>query len=74
MESDSDVDEPKPKKTALEELFGTYFLMSTTRSLASQIDQEIARYRKEILIPLKDSALDWWRNKSSQYPLLGKLA
>ena len=79
MESDSDVDEPKPKKTALEDLFGSDVLMmdvseSTTQSLTSQIDHEIARYRKEIPIPLKDSATDWWRKKSSQPPLLGKLA
>ena len=82
MESDSNdshVDEPKPKKTALEDLFGPGVLMtgvseSTTQSLTSQIHQEIARYRKEIPITLKDSATNWWRKKSSQYSLLGKLA
>ena len=47
---------------------------STTQSLILQIDHDIAMYRKEIPIPLKDSATDWWRKKSSQNPLLGKLA
>lgn len=80
IESDSDdSDEPKPKKTALEDLFGSDVLIAgvsgpTIQSLQSQIDDEIARYRKEIPIPLKDSATDWWRKKSCQYPLLGKLA
>ena len=64
MESDSDYYEPKPKKTALEDLFGSDSLMthvsgSTTQPMTSQIDHEIARYRKEISIPLKDSATDW---------------
>jgi len=59
--SDSEVDEPKLKKTALEDLFGSDVLMtgvseSTTQSLTSQIDYEIARYRKDIPIPLKNSA------------------
>jgi len=47
---------------------------STTQSLTSQIYHEITRYRKEIPISLKYSATDWWRKKSSHYPLLGKLA
>jgi len=42
--------------------------------LILQIDHEISIYRKEIPIPLKDSATDWWRKKSSQYHLLCKLA
>ena len=46
----------------------------TTKSVTSKIDHEIARYRKEIPNQLNDSATDWWRKKSSQYPLLRKLA
>ena len=82
MESDSnysDVDEPNHKKASLADLFRPDVLMtggnqSTTQSLTSQIYQEIVRYRKKIHIPLKDPATDWWRKKSFQYPLLGKLA
>jgi len=29
---------------------------------------------RRFLIPQKDSTTDWWRKKSSQYPLLCKLA
>jgi len=47
---------------------------STTQSLTSQIEHNITRYKKDILIPFKDSATNWWRKKSSRYPLLGKLA
>ena len=76
MESDSDVD--GPKNTALEDLFWSDVLLtgvseSTTQSLIPQIDHEITRYRKDIPIPLKVYATDWWRKKSSQYPLLSKL-
>ena len=79
MESDSDVDEPKPKKTTLEDFWGSDVLMIgvseyTTQSLTLEIDYEIARYRKESPIPLKDYATYRWWKKSSQYPLLGKLA
>jgi len=42
--------------------------------LTSQIDHEIAIYRTGIPISLKEPATDWWMKKSSQYPLLGKLA
>ena len=55
----NDVDvEPKPKKNASEDLLASDVLMtgvkeSITQSLTSQIDHEIARYEKEIPIPLK---------------------
>jgi len=75
--NDSDVDEPKPKKTTLADLFGSEVLMTgvseaTRQSLTSQIDHDIARYRKEISISLNGCATCWCRKKSSQYPLLGK--
>jgi len=46
--NDSDVDEPKPKKTTLADLFGSEVLMTgvseaTRQSLTSQIDHEIVR-------------------------------
>ena len=79
MEYDSDIHEPKPKTTALEDLSWSDVLMTdaseaTTQSLTSQIDHEIASYRNDIPILLNDFAKNWWRKKSSQPPLLGKLA
>jgi len=60
VESDSDVGELKPEKTALEDfcrsnvlLRGGDNLCLSTQSLISQINHELARYRKDIPIPLK---------------------
>jgi len=52
---------------------GFILVRCSAQSLTLQIDHELARYRNGIPIPLKDSPTNWWRKKSSQYPLLGKL-
>ncbi|XP_069124886.1 E3 SUMO-protein ligase ZBED1-like isoform X2 [Argopecten irradians] len=77
---DNDEDLPSQpkilKKSALEELLGDVYVVSSTpgKSLEERIKQKIELYKKENSPQLSECPLSWWKEHCFNFPLLAKVA
>lgn len=70
-------EEPVPKKTALNSLFGEMFSPQQSNSapnVKSLIKKEIVFYKEEGPFDMCVSPIVWWKDQQLKYPLLSKAA
>ena len=64
------------RENALESLFGDVFVthVEPAKSIDKRVESEISDYKSEPTVPLKADPLQWWKERSGQYPIISKLA
>jgi hypothetical protein len=68
--------EPRTKKTALDDLLGDVYVTKAvcTESVFDKVENEVGRYKSQASISLSECPLIWWKERQADFPLLSQSA